>query len=57
MQKLEEYRAWGVPNIWVIDPQTQRFSIYTEIGLQNVSSFSLASYSFQLTPSDLFSQL
>ena len=39
MQKLEEYRVWGVPNIWVIDPQTQRFSLYTEIGFQNVSSF------------------
>jgi Uma2 family endonuclease len=57
MQKLEEYRVWGVPNIWVIDPQTQRFSIYTEIGLQNVSSFSLPTYPFQLTPSELFSQL
>ncbi len=57
MQKLEEYRGWGVPNIWVIDPATQRFSIYTELGLQNVSSFSLASYPFQLAPADLFSQL
>ena len=57
MQKLEEYRVWGVQNIWVIDPQTQRFSLYTEIGFQNVSSFSLPSYSFQLTRADLFSQL
>lgn len=57
MQKLEEYRVWGVPNIWVIDPQTRRFSLYSEIGLQNVSSFSLAGYPFQLIPSDLFSQL
>jgi Uma2 family endonuclease len=57
MQKLEEYLAWGVPNIWVIDPATQRFSIYTELGLQYVSSFSLAGYPFQLAPADLFSQL
>jgi Uma2 family endonuclease len=57
MQKLEEYLTWGVPNIWVIDPATQRFSIYTELGLQNVSSFSLAGYPFELTPSDLFSRL
>jgi len=57
MQKLEEYRVWGVPNIWVIDPATQRFSIYTELGLQNVSSFSLPSYPFQLSPAELFSQL
>jgi Uma2 family endonuclease len=55
--KLEEYLTWGVPNIWVIDPQTRRFSIYSELGLQNASSFSLAGYPFQLTPSDLFSRL
>jgi Uma2 family endonuclease len=57
MQKLEEYVIWGVPNIWVIDPATQRFSIYTELGLQNVSCFSLAGYPFELSPSDLFSRL
>jgi Uma2 family endonuclease len=57
MQKLEEYRVWGVPNIWVIDPATQRFSIYSELGLQNVSSFVLNDYPFQLAPADLFSQL
>jgi Uma2 family endonuclease len=57
MQKLEEYLAWGVANIWVVDPITKRFSAYTHLGLQNVSSFSLADYPFQLTPSDLFSDL
>jgi Uma2 family endonuclease len=57
MQKLEEYRVWGVPNIWVIDPATQRFSSYTELGLQNVSSFSLPNYPFQLSPAELFSSL
>jgi len=57
MQKLEEYRVWGVGNIWVIDPETQRFSVYTDFGLQNVSSFALAGHPFQLSPADLFSQI
>jgi Uma2 family endonuclease len=57
MQKLEEYLAWGVTNIWVVDPMTKRFSAYTHSGLQNVSSFTLPNYPFQLTPSDLFSDL
>ena len=57
MQKLEEYRVWGIPNIWVIDPASKRFSMYTELGLQNVSSFALSGYPFQLAPADLFSQL
>src|ERR1700676_2153044 len=51
MKKLEEYLAWGVANIWVVDPITKRFSAYTHLGLQNVSSFSLSNYPFQLTPS------
>ncbi len=57
MQKLEEYRQWGVPNIWVIDPSTKRFSMYTEFGLQNVSSLALSEYPFQLTPAELFADL
>ena len=57
MQKLEEYRAWGVPHIWVIDPSTQRFSMYTELGLQKVSSLSLSDYPFELTPAELFANL
>jgi len=57
MQKLEDYRTWGVPNIWIVDPATKRFSLYTELGLQNVSSFSLAGYPFQLTQPELFADL
>jgi Uma2 family endonuclease len=57
MEKLEEYRVWGVPNIWVVDPLAKRLSVYTELGLQNVSSLSLASYPFELTPNVLFSDL
>ena len=57
MQKLEEYREWGVPHIWVIDPATKRFSMYSELGLQNVSSLGLSDYPFQLTPAELFANL
>jgi Uma2 family endonuclease len=57
MQKLDEYREWGVPHIWVIDPSTKRFSMYTELGLQNVSSLGLADYQFQLMPAELFANL
>jgi Uma2 family endonuclease len=57
MEKLEEYRIWGVPNIWVVDPLSKRFAIYIELGLQYVSSLALADYPFELTPSVLFSDL
>ena len=57
MEKLEKYRIWGVPNIWVIDPLSKRFAVYTQGWLQNVSSLTLADYPFELTPSILFSDL
>ena len=57
MEKLEEYRVWGVPNIWVVDPLSKRLSLYTESGLQNASSLALADYPFELTPAALFSDL
>jgi Uma2 family endonuclease len=57
MEKLEEYRVWGVPNIWVVNPMAKRFSIYTEFGLRNVSSLVLADFPFELTPAALFFDL
>lgn len=57
MQKLEEYRTWGVHYIWVINPMTKSFASYTDFGLQNVSSLTLAEYPFQLTPAELFANL
>jgi Uma2 family endonuclease len=57
MEKLEEYRAWDVPNIWVIDPLAKRFAIFTERRLQNVSTLALPDYPFELTPGVLFSDL
>ena len=57
MEKLEEYRVWGVPNIWVINPATQRFSRYSEWGLENVSSLALNESPFQLTPAELFENI
>lgn len=57
IQKLDEYQQWGIPHLWVIDPMSKRFSLYTELGLQNVSSLSLADYPLQLTPVDLFANL
>jgi Uma2 family endonuclease len=57
MEKLEEYRVWGVPNIWVVDPHSKRLSLYTALGLQNASSLALADYPFELTPAVLFSDL
>ncbi|MBV9770247.1 MAG: Uma2 family endonuclease [Bryobacterales bacterium] len=57
LEKLEDYRVWGVPNIWVVDPIAKRFSIYSERRLEYVSSLALADHPFELTQSNLFSDL
>ena len=57
IQKLDEYRVWGVPNIWLIDPTTKHLAVHTDLGPQNVSSLALPKYSFQLTPAELFDNL
>jgi len=57
MEKLEDYRVWGVPNIWVIDPLAKRLSRYSEAGLQNMPSLALGEYPLELTPAVLFSDL
>jgi Uma2 family endonuclease len=57
MEKVEDYRVWGVPNIWVVDPHSKRLALYTEAGLRNASSLALANYPLDLTPEALFSDL
>jgi Uma2 family endonuclease len=57
MDELEDYRAWGVSNVWIVNPLAKRFVVYAEWGLRNVASLALAEYPFELTPETLFSDL
>ncbi|HYL76470.1 MAG TPA: Uma2 family endonuclease [Bryobacteraceae bacterium] len=57
IEKLDEYRVWGVQNIWLIDPIAKRLAVYTAIGAQNVATLSLPEYSLHLTPAELFDNL
>ena len=36
MEKLEEYEAKGVPNIWLIDPRLRKMSVYSGGDLHEV---------------------
>ncbi len=36
MEKLAEYEALGVPNIWVIDPRLQQIAVFEEGALRRV---------------------
>jgi Uma2 family endonuclease len=41
-RKLEDYRAMGIAEIWVIDPQDSTFYRYENLQLQRIDSFSYA---------------
>ena len=54
--KLEEYRAWGVPHIWVADPEDRKCFTYGEPGLHEVTEFRLPQYEIVLTLTDIFGE-
>lgn len=41
LKKLEQYRAWGVKNIWVVEPELRKFHVYDSRGLTEVEAFEL----------------
>jgi Uma2 family endonuclease len=52
--KLEEYRRWGVKNIWAVDPEDRKLFTYGEAGLHEVAEFWLPRYEITLTHTDIF---
>src|SRR5262249_40212169 len=54
MERLEEFRRWGVRHIWVIDPLLRRLFVYHEGSLSAVEVLELLGYPLTLTPSEVF---
>ncbi len=49
----EEYRTWGVPHVWLVDPLSRRF--YTcDAGLTETSSLRVPELGIEITPRNLF---
>ncbi len=52
-EKLEEYKSWGVPHVWLVDPHSRR--MYTcEAGLTEVPSLRIPELDVEVTPSEIF---
>ena len=52
-EKLEEYRAWGVKHVWLVDPHSRR--MYTcDAGLTEVPSLRVEELGVELTAADIF---
>jgi Uma2 family endonuclease len=54
LQKLEEYRAWGVSHIWLIEPELKRIHIYDRGSLTEVSRLELPQFGFAVTAEQVF---
>ncbi len=53
--KLEEYRAWGVPHVWLVDPYEKR--MYScGAGLTEVGTLRAPELGLELTPADVFEE-
>jgi len=52
-EKLEEYRRWGVPHVWLVDPHSRRLYVCTA-GLSEVLSFHVPEFELQIHPADIF---
>jgi Uma2 family endonuclease len=57
LQKLEEYRAWGVGHIWLVDPRLRKLAVYDGTGLHDVPAFALADFAVEITPAEIFAAL
>jgi len=53
LEKCEQYHTWGVPNVWLIEPELKKLHVYTG-GLQKVDYFEFPSRNLIVTPADLF---
>jgi Uma2 family endonuclease len=54
LQKFEEYRVWGVQNIWLVEPELKRCHIYDSGSLTEVSRFTLPQFNLEIAAAELF---
>jgi Uma2 family endonuclease len=52
-EKLQEYRTWGVPHVWLIDPRLRRFYV-SDPGLIEQSTLQIPELGIELTGKDIF---
>jgi len=56
-QRLDDYRRWGVPYVWLVDPWQKRLWESTEAGLLQRARFTLPEFEFTLSAEDLFADI
>ena len=54
MPRLEDYRRWGVPHVWLVDPERKQLYEYTEAGLLQFPALRLLEFDFEISAQELF---
>jgi site-specific DNA-cytosine methylase len=54
MQKFEEYHAWGVRHICLVDPESRKLKIYADGTLSEVPALNIPEFAVQLTAAEIF---
>ena len=57
LEKLEDYEAWGVANIWTVDPIRRRLSVFSGDTLKHVDAVELPGTAFSITIDELLKDL
>ena len=53
MNRLEEFRAWGVPHVWLVDPGLRRICVYREAGVTAVEAFELPEFGVRIAAGEI----
>jgi Uma2 family endonuclease len=56
-ERLDDYRRWGVPHAWLVDPQLKRVYEYTEAGLLQFPALRLPEFDFEISAHELFKDI
>jgi Uma2 family endonuclease len=56
LEKLREYRDWGVAHVWVVDPEARRMYEFNSDGLRETGALLLPEYQIAIQPAELFTQ-
>lgn len=54
MQKLREYRAFGVAHVWAVDPEGRTLYVYGVDGWHEVRSLQIPEFGINFTPEQIF---
>jgi Uma2 family endonuclease len=53
LEKLEEYRTWGVPHVWLVDPHLRHMYTF-DAGLTEVPTLKIPELGIEISPADIF---